>query len=107
MKSEINGGRRLRKRGNCYTIHNDFTLIQSITHIDFSDLLNPKSCGFALLLAECGAGYDLCDVSRIPKSTHTKDGSPKEKLDQPTGCGPRPSTPVRWTPASVKRRVHG
>jgi hypothetical protein len=24
----------------------------------------------------------ICDVSRIPKSAHTKDGSPKEKLDQ-------------------------
>lgn len=91
-----------------YTIHDNFTLVQSVAHISFSDLFNANtnSCGFALLLAECGAGYDLCDVSRIPKSAHTKDGSPKEKLDQPTGCGPRPSTPYDGL-QPLKRRVDG
>jgi hypothetical protein len=41
-----------------YTIHDSFTLVQSVTHVGFSNLLNANSCGFALLLAECGAGCD-------------------------------------------------
>lgn len=27
-----------------YTIHDNFTLVQSVTHINFSDLLNANSC---------------------------------------------------------------
>ena len=62
MKPEINGGRKLRKKSNCslsYMIHDNLTLVQFVTHIGFSDLLNANSCGFAVLLAECGAGCDL------------------------------------------------
>jgi hypothetical protein len=54
-----------------------------------------------------GLATALCDGSRMSNLAHTKGGSSKEKPDQPTGCGPKPPTPVRWTPISGKRRVDG
>jgi hypothetical protein len=64
MNPEINDETRLRKRVNCSLelhdsrqLRDNFTLVQSIAHTSFSNLLNTDNCGFASLLAKCGPSY--------------------------------------------------
>jgi hypothetical protein len=78
MKSEMNDEETSEEGLELHDsrqLHGNFTLVQSIAHINFSNLVNTNSCGFAPSLAECDASYGLCDVSRISNLAHTKDGS--------------------------------
>jgi hypothetical protein len=78
MNPEINDETRLRKRVNCSLelhdsrqLRDNFTLVQSIAHTSFSNLLNTDNCGFASLLAKCGPSYGpLRCFTDVQFSTH-------------------------------------
>jgi hypothetical protein len=99
-------GRRVIVRSS-YTIHDSFALLQSIAHVNFLICLILTVVVSLRYWLNVGLATALCDVSRMFNLAHTKGGSSKEKPDQPTACGPRPPTPIRWAQISGKRRVDG
>ena len=102
MILEINSGRKLRKRGNCSLDLHDSRQLHSCSMLPISAFLICLTLIVVVLLcywlnvalAAIFAMFHGCPIQRMEVQRRNSIN---------TGCGPKPSTPVRWTPICEER----